>query len=245
MLAQQDPRLQSAAIRARYNDPAKYSSTDPWHRFTAASVRREVAQAAISFSHSCERILNAGAGGNDLGLPSSSIINLDISEMRLLQMAHSVVASIEMLPFAEASMDAIICVGSVINYCDAAVVISEFSRVLRPRGYLILDFDSSDSAEFMRHAVYKRSAGIVETFYAGEQEILWLYSPRYISNLLTASKFHRLLTVPIHVLSPWILLLFHNLKFAATIARLDFLARHFPLLARFSSNHLFVCQKHI
>jgi SAM-dependent methyltransferase len=244
MITEKDPRLQSSAIRERYNDLTKFSSIDPWHRFTAAAIRREVHKAVDSFPpHFCQRLLNAGAGGNDLGLNSLGTINLDISEMRIMHMPNAVVATVEMLPLANNSMDAIVCVGSVINYCDAAAVITEFSRVLRPQGYLLLDFDSSYSAEFIGHEVYKRTVGIVETFYASERETLWLYSPRFICSLLSAAHVPVVRSVAIHVLSPWVLLLSRNLALAATVARLDFVARHVPFLPRFSSNRFFVCQK--
>ena len=46
------------------------------------------------------------------------------------------------LPFAENSIDNILCVGSVLNYCDAIAAISEFNRVFKYNGHLILEYES-------------------------------------------------------------------------------------------------------
>ena len=47
------------------------------------------------------------------------------------------------MPFKNQPIDIAVCVGSVINYCDAALTIAEFGRVLRKEGTLILEFDGS------------------------------------------------------------------------------------------------------
>lgn len=53
------------------------------------------------------------------------------------------------LPFAENSIDNILCVGSVLNYCDAIAAISEFNRVLKYNGHLILEYESSWGFEYI------------------------------------------------------------------------------------------------
>ena len=139
MTGDQDPRLAMAAVRARYNEPGRYSQIDAWHRFTAAEIRRELSAAWPSLGiYKGHLILNAGAGGSDLGLSHPTIINLDISEIRVADLTHPVVGNLEALPLADAVIDTIVCVGSVINYCDAAAAISELGRVLRKSGHLVL-----------------------------------------------------------------------------------------------------------
>jgi len=240
-----DPRLEPQAVRARYNDPVAYAEVDQWHKFTEQQLRLEVARSWSSLRiRDGQSILNAGAGGNDLGLHPPPTISLDISEIRIAHSPNPVVASIEAMPLANQTVDTILCVGSVINYCDAAGAISEFSRVLRLKGYLVLEFESSRSAELLTQDAYGRPVAVAETFFAGQQEAVWVYSPEYIKNLLSAAGFATIRAVPIQILSPWVLLITHSVRTASVVARLDRLTKRFPVLSRWASNHLLICQKH-
>jgi SAM-dependent methyltransferase len=239
-----DPRLELAAVRAQYNNPAAYNSSDSWHRFTEMLIRKELARVWSSLpTKPGNVILNAGSGGNDLGLCPDSTINLDISEVRVARLPNPVVGSIEALPFATETIDMILCVGSVINYCDAAAAISEFGRVLRPRGQMVLEFESSRSAELMTQDAFGQTVAVAETFYADQKEVVWVYSPEHIKNLLVGAGFTIVRRVPVHVLSPWMLLMTRSVSVAAAIARLDRLARRLPIVSRWASNHLLFCQK--
>lgn len=244
MTNERDPRLELLAVRARYDDPTFFSAVDPWHRYTAAEIRREIARRWASLHTGADWIiLNAGAGGNDLGLDPPSTINLDISPSRISSMLNPIVASVEALPLSDGSIDTLICVGSVINYCDAAAAISEFGRVVRPGGVVVLEFESSYSAELITQKTYGRSSAVAETFYANQEEVVWVYSPSHIRNLLKAAGLVVFRNVPIHILSPWVLLLSRSQRMATSIAYLDRLVRGVPLLTRWASNHLFFCEK--
>lgn len=239
-----DPRLEISAVRARYSDPMAYTVSDSWHDHTGKEVRREIARSWNALPTRPEHvILNAGAGDNDLGLCPPTTINLDISETGVLSLHNPLVASIENIPLEDSSVDTVICIGSVINYCDAAVAIVEFRRVLRPCGYLILEFESSYSGELFTRDSYGQSAAVVASFYADQPEVVWAYSPKYICNLLQAAKFRVKRRVPVHVLSPWALLVLRNVRVAASIARLDRVIRRLPFLTRWASNHLLFCEK--
>jgi SAM-dependent methyltransferase len=239
-----DPRLRPSEIRSRYNHPSWFGSVDRWHRFTADEVRREIARfwVSITVPENCA-VLNAGAGGNNLDLLPDNTINLDISERRIQSSAHPLVGSVEAVPLKNNCIDIVLCIGSVINYCDAALTISEFERVLKPNGILILEFESSKSAELITQEAFGRAAAIAETFYCGRPEAVWVYSPAYIFSLLKAASFTRLQQIAVHVLSPWVLLVLRNLTLATLTARLDSFARQFGCLSRFASNHLVFYQK--
>lgn len=240
----EDPRLEMSAVRARYDDLTHFSVIDRWHRYTEDVVRQEITKVWDSLQlRAGHMILNAGAGGNDLGLTPPPNISMDISPARISSMPNPVVASVEAIPFREDSMDIVMCVGSVINYCDAAVAISEFARVLRPGGTLIIEFESSYSAELMTQKAYGRSAAVAETFYAGKDEVVWVYSPDYMYNLLDAAGLRPTRNIPIHILSPWMLLITRKLRAATSIAYLDRLLRNVPLLPRWASNYLVFCEK--
>jgi len=237
----EDPRLTMAAVRARYNDPA--TSEDSWHRFTGGETHRQIVRFWQSHSGPDQVLLNAGAGNVELGLHAATTINLDISETRVSKLKTRVVGSVEAIPLSDNAVDVIVCVGSVINYCDAAETISEFARVLRPGGHLLLEFESSRSAELCTQQAFGRSVALAETFYGDDPEILWVYAPDFIVQLLRAAHFSVVQQVAIHILSPWVLLLLRNISAAAATARLDRWASHFPLLSRWASNHLFVCKR--
>lgn len=233
-----------SAVQARYDNPDHFQAIDRWHRYTAEVIRHEIRRAWNSLAtRSDQVILNAGAGGNDLGLRPPPTINLDISAARLSSMPNPIVASVEAIPFPENSIDGIICVGSVINYCDAAAAISECARILRPGGFLIIEFESSYSAELVTQESFRRAAAVAETFYAGRPEAVWVYSPVYIYNLLNAAGFNLTRKIPIHILSPWTLLLLRSSRLAAFTAPLDRFLRAAPLLTRWASNHLIFCEK--
>jgi len=235
-----DPRLETAAVRARYNDPKNYTSEDSWHRFTGAETHRQIVRFWRSESRRNQVVLNAGSGDFELGIESALTINLDISETRVSRLPNAVVGSVQAIPLKDNAVDAIFCVGSVINYCDAGATISEFARVLRPGGYLILEFESSRSAELRTQDGFGRSVGLAETFYGDGPEVVWVYTPQFIAHLLEAARIPILNRVAIHVLSPWALLLFGSISVASVVARLDPVVRHVPVLNRWASNHLFV-----
>jgi SAM-dependent methyltransferase len=239
-----DPRLAMAAVRARYNEPGRYGTIDAWHRFTAEEIKRELSAIWTSLSFGSDQIvLNAGAGGTELGLAGATTLNLDISETRVSTLPKGVVASIESLPLADQSIDAIICVGSVINYCDAAAAISEFGRVLKRFGHLVLEFESSRSAELIPQHAFGKSAAVADTFYAGEEEAIWVYTFEYITNLLCAADISIVKEIPIHVLSPWALLLFRSSRLASLLAPLDKIARRLHPMTRWASNQFLLCTK--
>lgn len=239
-----DPRLESAAVRERFSDPTVYSWADDWHRFTAARIRREVADFLGTLLAEPGRvILNAGAGNNDLGICPPSTINLDISESGVSGLPNPVIASVEDIPLPTATVDTVICVGSVINYCDAAAAISEFARILRPAGQLVLEFESSLSAEFIGKASFGRPAAIAETFYQGAPEVVRVYDPQYVRSLLSRFELTITRTVPIHIASPWALLATQSAQKAAIVARLDPVLREAPFLSRWAANQVFFCTR--
>jgi len=232
-----------AAVRARYNDLANYKWEDNWHRYTGIEIQRQITQFCYSQIQPQRVVLNAGAGDTKLDLVADLIVNLDISEARVSRQQTPLIASVEAVPLSDETVDTVICVGSVINYCDAASAISEFARILRPNGHFLLEFESSRSAELRTQAAFGRSAAVADTFYGKEPEAIWVYSPEFIKHLLEAAHLCIQRQVAIHILSPWALLLCRSTSTAATLARFDPWARRVPSLTRWASNHLYVCRK--
>ena len=239
--------MKVSAIRERYNNPKWYNAKkDRWHQFTDTKVHREVIR-ALSFLQEDQTgiIINVGAGEYDYGLNKFVVINLDISDRLISRLPNAVISNAEALPIKDNCIKSAICVGSVINYCDAASVISEFNRVVSPGGSLIIDFESSYSAEYLTRSVFRQSAAVAETFYASRPEAVWVYSFSYIRNLLKAANFTIIEHVPVHIVSPWALLLLRNANLAAATAPLDPWVENVSFLSRWASNHFLVCLKEI
>ncbi len=241
---QNDPRLAPSAVKERYRNSERWQKSDDWHRFTALQIKTQITQAWTTFdTEPPSAVLNVGAGNNDLDLCPPSTINVDILESRVAMLPNPLVASVEDLPVADDSIDTVICVSSVIDYCDAARAVSELARVLRPGGKLLLEFESSRSAELIGQRAFGQAASVAESFYAGDPETVWVYSPEYISNLLTSAGLAIEKCIPIHIASPWVLLLTRRLGPAVFAAKLDVFFRELPLLSRWASNRLLFCKK--
>lgn len=236
-------RLDPATIRSRYNVERAYRPIDAWHRHTARQVGRLVSDWWAPLHLLPEKVvLNAGAGGNDFGIPRPAAVSLDLHERPLVGMSRPVVANVEALPLASCSVDAVLCVGSVINYADAVPAITELSRVLRPGGYLALEFESSRSAELFGTPAFGAAAAVTESFCGNTEEVVWAYRLDYILSLLQGSNIHVERVIPIHLLSPWLLLISKRPAIAAAFGRLDGLGR-LPLLRRWASNFFLTCRK--
>lgn len=105
--------------------------------------------------------------------------HIDIAENKINQTFHHVVGNIEEMPFNNESFDIVICVGSVLNYCDSLKAINELSRVLRKNGTLILEFENSYSFEYRDTSSYKSNLGIITTSYFDTPHKMWVYSLNY------------------------------------------------------------------
>lgn len=86
------------------------------------------------------------------------------------------------------SIDNILCVGSVLNYCDAIAAISEFNRVLKYNGHLILEYESSWGFEYIGKKCYKSDACIITTEYIEKEHTQWLYSHFRLNNCSYCAK---------------------------------------------------------
>ncbi len=241
--AASDERLTLTSIRARYNNPTAFGPLDVWHQYTATEISR-IIEEQWKVLQIRGTVLNAGSGGNCLGIESDRIINLDLAEWRLAHQRHAVVANVEALPLADATMSAVVCVGSVINYCDAAAAVAEFGRVIEDGGYLIIEFESSRSGEYVTTPEFGQAVAVCETFYCGRKELVWGYRIEYLRNLLESARLKPLEVFPIHVLSPWVLFSTSNLRLAAHAAKADSAARKMRILDRWASNFLIICRKH-
>lgn len=236
------PALEQQHVRAKYNDIERYRVRDAWHAYTADEIDRLLRAVVVQPD---DVLLYAGSGGRDHGVVSARSIHVDVAERAVVGVHRGVVASVESLPLATESVDRIICVGSVVNYCDAAAAIHEFGRVLVSGGELILEFESSDSLEFLGTPVFRRPVEIVRTFYNHQPETIWVYSRRYLEALLATVNVRVTRVVPIHLASPLLLRFGASEPVASRYSRLDGVLRRVRGFRDFACNFVFFCSKGI
>ena len=132
-----------------YSNSTPWPDKDIWHDHTYKAIVSIVEQWLQKYTNPEMVLLNAGSGGTEYKT-TAKVIHLDIVEKYISKFDNYLVGSVEKIELPDQSIDGIICVGSVINYADVQRTIAEFSRVLKPNGFLILEFERSNSAEFRK-----------------------------------------------------------------------------------------------
>lgn len=218
-----------------------WPATDAWHFFTRNAIYDTVRRWTSAFRKDGARILNIGSGGSDYDLVGINLIHGDLCT-RNLSAGTSTVCNAERLPFQDATFDAAICVGSVLNYCDAFVALSEMARVVKRAGTLILEFEKSDNIEYIFSKPFCANAMMVTTFYCGEKERVWVYNERYIKHLLSALGFEVRRRRAIHTLSSAMLRVLPS-QIAAKFGSWDRIVARLPWFNQFASNVILECEK--
>ena len=219
-------------VKNFYNaTPEIWAADDQWHQWSLRQIEGYLN--GITFSNQ-DSVLNAGSGGNNYNISCGEMVHVDIA---------AVVSNIESMPFPDARFDSIVCVGSVINYCDAGAVIAEFSRLSKPGTILVLEFESSGGFEYRKRACYKDCAAVVTVQFQGSAHIQWLYSVPYIKSLLKAHHFSIQDIFPYHICSSLALSLNGLEEKSVKFARFDALARRIPLLATHANNYILQCSR--
>jgi SAM-dependent methyltransferase len=231
-------------VREKYNSRKEiWPSDDRWHQHTHKCIQRILREYLGRTDLSDRRVLNLGSGGNEYSVQPVAQIQLDIAERHLPRNGNSVVGSVESLPISSSSVDVALCVGAVLNYCDAAAAIHEIARVLIPGGTLVLEFESSRSAEYLGRTQFGKTAVFVSTTFQGGAELLWLYNPAYIVGLLQAVGLELLGEQGFHIGTTLVFRIFRNEKVALCFAWLDrlFFSRRF--FRAFACNQVVLAKK--
>lgn len=237
--------LNKEEIKEKYNDIKDiWSEKDHWHSYTNFNINSYINKVFKKYSFlPTILILNAGSGGSTYGIASDNIIHLDIAKNKIQQFPNFIVSSIEKIPIEDNFFDMCICVGSVINYCNVINAINEIIRVIKPGGYLILEFEKTKSLELIFTSDYNRCAKIVNTFYNGGKERIWMYSEGFVFDLIRMNNCRISNIYRFHIFSPLIYKLCKSENFASRFVCLDKVLRKVPLLNKFSSNIILTSQK--
>lgn len=191
--------IQKIAIE-NYSSSTPWPENDAWHKHTYISEKKIVEQWLEKASSKTMILLNAGSGGTEYQT-QGTVIHLDIVESYIKNCKNYIVGSVDNIDLPDESVDGVICVGSVLNYADAQRTISEFSRILKPNGFFIIEFERSNSAEFFATSNYGKALFSKKYYYNQQTHMLWLYSEKHIRQLLNYYKLKVKHCKRIHTLS--------------------------------------------
>ncbi len=240
-------KIDPTDVAKRYNSlDIIIDDDDKWHLRTKNTISDFIHSSLEKISESKKyKILNAGSAGYSYGLPEDNMLHVDVADKHISHLSNSLVANIEKLPLPDKEFNMIICVGSVLNYCDPIPVMNEFSRVLKDGGYLILEFENSYTFELLFKKGFNQNAVFIETFFDahGDKEKIWYYSEKFISELIDSYQFKELDKRRVHILSPLIYRLTNNASLSASFSGMDKICSGIPGLRRFCSNVIFLYQK--
>lgn len=171
------------------------------------------------------------------------MVHLDIADQKLKDLSNTIISSVEKMPINSCVFDVSICVGSVINYCDAVAAIAELARVLKQNGILILEFESSSGFEYKGTSAYNKSATIVTVQFQGQDHTQWLYSVSYIKKILSSNGLVIDDVFPYQIMSSFALKHLRNETASVKYAQLDTLVRRVPCISSHANNYIIRCHK--
>ena len=220
-----------------------WPTSNRWSTHTHTSITTLIAKHVRPLLQPGHRILNVGSFGNSYGLQAALHVHTDIVLEPLLAAPQACVADAERLPFKDEIFDIVLCVGSVINYCSAAEVVRQLARVTRPGGHIALEFETSDSFEFMFSGDFAKDVTVVETFYNGVLEKIRVYGRGYIEAALRTYELRPFSRETFHTVSPLAYRLLADEQAAAKYGLLDKLVRYVPIIRNLSANVFVMAQK--
>lgn len=236
-------RISGEKVRSLYNRLDDMWGADSWHDHTRKRLALHL-QKHRHLAKTANVVLHLGSAGESYGLQGNWTCHIDLAENRLMNTTGAVIGDVHAIPIQPQSIDFCTCVGSVLNYCDAVVVLGQISKTLKPEAHFVLEFETSDSWEYAGKAAYRQNAALSETFYGGDLDCrLWLYSLSHIKSLLKANGFAIKSIDRSHVLSSLVYRWTKNVARAARYGRADYIAGKLPILSRGAANIILLCQK--
>ncbi|WP_286689091.1 methyltransferase domain-containing protein [Akkermansia sp. 54_46] len=221
----------------RYNNIKEiWPDSDLWHKYTHSCIEKFINDASKNYLKNRKSILNLGSGGNNHCFNENNVMHVDIAEDKIKACKNYLVSDIQKININNRKFDVILCVGSVVNYCDPSLVIKEAKRLCNKNGIFILEFESSRSFEFLFSKYYAQSATVVSSFYQNEEEKIWVYSESYINNILKENNFNILNKTYFHILTPLIYFFTKKSNFSSKFSKVDNIAKHIPFIRKYACN---------
>lgn len=228
-------------VQTLYNDVENaWPNNNVWYDYTRGKII-DFITSNINSTYN-KKILNAGSGGSTYNL-KGDIYHVDLAENLINMFPKHYVATIEKIPFENSFFDIAICVGSVINYNNAFEDIFEISRVLSSNSMFILEYERSFTSELLFKKEYGKGSTIQIYNYNGQRcHKLWLYSDKYINNILFSAGFVIKKEMLFHCISAVYNKMFNDENKAGKFARFD---KKIPKsLAKYiAHNRILLCTK--
>ncbi|HWZ22091.1 MAG TPA: hypothetical protein VNW06_05525 [Cytophagaceae bacterium] len=225
------------------NDDEIWVKEDKWHFYTFRRIKYFIIKNR-DIIYDSNNIINAGSGGNNYGFSDNKMYHIDLVDNKIKSKPRYIVGSLNKhIPLRSGYADTIICVGSVINYCDAVLVINELARLQDKNGHLILEFECSKTLELLFSKYMNARTKFHKTYYRDEESYLWYYSESYIKEILNMNGYIIVKKEKFHFMSPLFLKITKNLNFSNIFSKLDYCIERIPILNRYSSNIILIARK--
>jgi len=193
-----------------------------WYYITQERTHRKVRTWLKNKINAKTLILNAGSGGLDYGIKDGVMVHLDIVGKLVDKHEKHIIASIDSIPCEDNSFDVVICVGSVLNYADIILGIRELCRVLKPSGTLILEFERSNSAEFLFTKNRHKNVVLCDAKYGDQRHKYWVFDEEFVCYTLQNYGMNCEKKFRFHTVSSLILRITKSEKLAARFAFFDY-----------------------
>lgn len=231
--------LNTEEIKKFYDEHDEMWEINNWYKYTEHEIISYIQNQAWNEEN---YILNAGSGGHNYGV-NLPMLHVDISEKKLQGLPNSILASLENVDLSSYTFSSVICVGSVINYCNIYNLIQNFGKWLSKDGLLILEFENSSSLEYIFSKHFNKSISVVKTNYIEKEHKINVYSLNLVLNLLKNNNFKIIEVFPFHILSSLALRLGFSESVASKFSKFDNILRKIPYLKKHPANFIVKCKK--
>jgi SAM-dependent methyltransferase len=213
---------------------------DGWNEYKSAQIERFIVKTGLPLISAASNVLDAGCGDGAYSWMPRGTVKLDRYYEQIRMQPNALIGDLERLPFRNGSFDLIFCIGSVLNYVSVIEALNELARVTAARGYLYLHFETSSSFEQIFSRSWNAPAYLNKTVNASRTDYIWIYSPSYIFQILSALGFRIIKTNRFHILSALFSKFGMPQDRAYRLARLD---RAVPWLNFFADDVVILAEK--
>lgn len=217
-----------------------WNPADGWNAYKRHRIDAFVRKVAAQRLSGANLVLDAGSGKDGYDWLPPQTIKLDRFERQLSGERFAVAADLRNVPLRDSSVDAIVCVGSVLNYVSAFEALAELSRVAMPGASMILHFETSSSFEHIFKPMWRAPVARVATQNGNANDQIWVYSREYIFGILQNLNWTIKREETFHIASAMAVRLGVSQTAAVKLARLDPM---FAMLGIFADDCIVIAEK--